>query len=46
MKMLIAEMIRAGLVNDASRSHARGGRVVEAWRLRITDAGRRALAED
>jgi hypothetical protein len=44
MAMLV-DLVRDGLANTAPESVRAGGRKMEVTRLRITQAGRRALAE-
>jgi hypothetical protein len=41
----MVELVRAGLATATAERVATGGRMVEVARVRITDAGRRALAE-
>jgi hypothetical protein len=41
----LVEMVHAGLITAHSEHMHAGGRVIEITRIRITEAGRRALAE-
>jgi hypothetical protein len=41
---VIAELIRAGYVSVAPETVRAGGRKIEVARVKITDAGRRAIA--
>jgi hypothetical protein len=42
---MIVELIRDGLANAQAERVTASGRAIEVTRVRITDAGRRALAE-
>jgi hypothetical protein len=42
---LIAGLVRAGLVTTETAHMLAGGRAIYVTRIKITDAGRRALAE-
>ena len=42
---MLADMVRAGLATAKAERVVAGGRSMEVVRVRITEAGRRALAE-
>jgi|GraSoiStandDraft_35_1057300.scaffolds.fasta_scaffold129162_2 hypothetical protein len=43
---LLVELVRSGLATAQAERVVAGGRAMEIARVRITDAGRRALAKD